>query len=187
MLEIIQQFDESLALFFQSIQNPITNIPMIIITTLGDEGIFWIVLAVILFFFKKTRKVILILVAAVGLCLVCNNMILKNIFSRERPFVVLESIELLIEAPSSYSFPSGHSVSSLACATTLFITYKNSHKWVAIGAMVLAVLIAFSRLYLCVHFFTDVLVGSLLGVVLGIVAVYAINFAEKKWIQLKKK
>ncbi len=180
MIEMIQQFDESLALFFQSIHNPITDLPMIIITHLGDDGIFWIILALVLLIFKKTRKAGFMLAGALIFCLLVNNIVLKSLFSRERPFVVLEAIELIIDPPSGYSFPSGHTVSSIACATTLFWNYKNSCKWAAFGAVVLAVLIAFSRMYLCVHFFTDVLAGAVVGILLGIAAIALVNFIYKK-------
>lgn len=180
MLDLIQKFDESLALFFQSIHNPITDFPMTVITKLGDDGIFWILLAVVLLIFKKTRKTGFMLAAALIFCLVINNIVLKSIFSRERPFVVLEAIELIIDPPGGYSFPSGHTVSSIASATTVFWSFKNSSKLAAWGAVVLAVLIAFSRMYLCVHFFTDVLAGAVVGVLLGIAAIALVNFIYKK-------
>ncbi len=180
MLDIIQSFDESLALFFQSIHNSITDLPMIIITHLGDDGIIWIIMALILLFFKKTRKAGIMVATALIFCLVFNNLILKSLFSRERPFVVLDSIKLIIDPPSGYSFPSGHTVSSIASATALFWNFKNSCKWAAVGAVVLAVLIAFSRMYLCVHFFTDVLAGAVVGVALGIAAIALINFIYSK-------
>jgi len=186
MIDIIQSFDESLALFFQSIHNPITDLPMIIITHLGDDGIFWIILALILLIFKKTRKAGIMVATALIFCLVFNNLILKSIFSRERPFIVLDSIKLIIDPPSGYSFPSGHTVSSIASATTIFWNFKNSCRWAAVGAVVLAVLIAFSRMYLCVHFFTDVIAGAIFGVVLGIAAIALINFIYKKIGTIKK-
>ncbi len=181
MLEVIQHFDESLALFFQGIHNPITDLPMIMITHLGDDGIFWIILSLVLLIFKKTRKAGLMLAGALILCLAVNNLALKNIFSRERPFAVLEKIKLLIAPPSGYSFPSGHTVSSIACATTLFWNYKDSKKLAAFGAMVLAVLISFSRMYLCVHFFTDVIAGAVVGIILGAAAIFCVNFIYGKF------
>jgi len=184
MIDMIQHFDETLALFFQSIHNPITDLPMIFITHLGDDGIFWIILALILLIFKKTRKTGIMVACALIFCLLVNNIILKSIFSRERPFVVLDSIKLIIDPPSGYSFPSGHTVSSIASATTIFWTYKNSCKWAAISAVVLAVLIAFSRMYLCVHFFTDVLAGAVVGIALGFAAIAITKFICKKFPKL---
>ena len=70
---MFQQFDESLALFFQSIHNPITDLPMTLITHLGDDGIFWIVLALILLIFKKTRKAGVMLAGALIFCLVVKT------------------------------------------------------------------------------------------------------------------
>ena len=137
---------------------------MPLITLLGDAGIFWIAVAVILLLFPKTRKIGLSMGAALLLGVVICNMIMKPMFARIRPYdYQLEhfgkAIHLLVTAPHDFSFPSGHTIASFEAATAIAIHNK---KW-GIPALILACLIAFSRLYLNVHYPTDVLASVVLG------------------------
>ena len=138
------------------------------ITILGDAGICWIVLGVILLFFKKTRKGGVFLLVSLLLTLLINNLTLKPLFNRERPFVknpkilnFLKSINL--KAPSGASFPSGHTFAAFCSATVLTLCFKK------VGALsfIPATLISLSRIFLCVHYPTDVLAGIILGSALG--------------------
>ena len=138
---------------------------MPLITLLGDAGIFWIAVAVVLLFFKKTRRVGLGMGAALILGLLVCNVTLKPLCARPRPYdYELEHfgtvIELLIEAQHDFSFPSGHTIASFEAATVLAIHSKKA----GIPALVLASLIAFSRLYLYVHYPTDVIASVILGI-----------------------
>ena len=143
---------------------------MPIITLFGDGGIFWIAFAVILLFFSKTRKTGLGMLFAMLLGLLVCNVTLKPLIGRIRPYdFQLEhfqvTIPLLIDAESSFSFPSGHTIASFEAATVLL---KND-KRMGIPAMVLAVLIAFSRLYLYVHYPTDVIFSVFAGILFGFI------------------
>lgn len=138
---------------------------MPLITLLGDAGIFWIGVAVVLLFFKKTRRVGLGMGAALILGLLVCNVTLKPLCARPRPYdYELEhfgtAIKLLIEAQHDFSFPSGHTIASFEAATVLAIHSKKA----GIPALVLASLIAFSRLYLYVHYPTDVIASVILGI-----------------------
>jgi len=138
---------------------------MPVITLLGDDGIFWIACAVILLCIPKYRKAGLSMGAALLLGLLICNVTLKPLVARIRPYdYQLEhfgkSIELLIATPHDYSFPSGHTIASFEAATVLLI----HHRKLGIPAMILAVLIAFSRMYLYVHYPTDVLASVVLGI-----------------------
>lgn len=133
---------------------------MILFTTLGNGGFIWIVLGVVLVVFPRTRTCGIGMLGALIMTIVVNNLFLKNIFMRPRPFEVDTSIRLLIPAPRDYSFPSGHSASSFAAATVLFHYYHKA----GVVALMVAAIIAFSRLYLFVHYPTDVLGGMALGV-----------------------
>ena len=84
---------------------------------------------------------------------------------RARPYTVIENLQLLVKEQSDWSFPSGHAGSSFAVATVIF---RNMSKKVGVPTLVLAFLIGFSRLYVGVHYMTDVLCGALLGVAIGI-------------------
>lgn len=112
----------------------------------------------------KTRKVGILVSVALLLDVLTCNVILKPLIARTRPYDVNKAVELLIRAPRDYSFPSGHTAASFAAAAALWFADK---KKLAIPALVLAVLIAFSRMYFYVHYPTDVLGGAILGMVCG--------------------
>ena len=149
---------------------------MPVITFLGNGGWFWIAMAVVMLFFKRTRKTALMMGAALVLGLLICNLWLKPTVARIRPYEVVEGIRLLIEKQSDFSFPSGHTTASFEAATMLMLRDKRF----GIPAMVLAVIIAFSRMYLYVHYPTDVLAGAILGITFGIVAVAVVNAVCKK-------
>lgn len=125
------------------------------ISLLGDLGWFWAFTAVLLALNPKTRSVGLAAIAALTLSTFISNVILKNAVMRPRPFEALAHIVPLAEA-SGYSFPSGHTTAAFACA---FVYWRLLPKWFGGMAVLLAVLIAFSRLYLGVHYPLDVLGG----------------------------
>ena len=144
------------------------------ITKLGDAGIIWIFLTILLLILPKMRKYGLAML--VGLCIdviVCNGL-LKNLVARTRPCDVNTAIQLLISHPTDYSFPSGHTAVSFTAVTALFLA-KEKILWKI--ALVLAVFIAFSRLYLYVHFPTDILGGVIVGVIAGVIGYYLVEFA----------
>jgi undecaprenyl-diphosphatase len=148
---------------------PFLDAVMPVITLLGDAGIFWIAIAVVLLFFPKTRKVGLGMGAALIIGLLLCNVTLKPLIARIRPYDYQMqhfgvTIKLLIEAQHDFSFPSGHTIASFEAATVLLIHNKKA----GIPAMVLACLIAFSRLYLYVHYPTDVITSVILGIGIGI-------------------
>lgn len=137
------------------------------VTLLGDYGVFWILIAVVLLIIKKHRKTGVAVAVALILTLLVGNALLKNVIARDRPCWIDTSVALLIGVPSDYSFPSGHSMASFAAAVALL----HYHKRVGVAALVLAAIIALSRLYLFVHFPTDVIAGTLIGIGLAIAAI----------------
>ena len=145
------------------------------ITLLGDGGIFWIACAVILLFTKKYRKTGLGMGAALILGLIVCNMILKPWVARIRPYDLQEqlgnTIPLLIERQHDFSFPSGHTIASFEAATVLMLHNKK----LGIPALILACLIAFSRLYLYVHYPTDVITSVILGTAFGFLGNWLVN------------
>ena len=148
-----------------------------LITHLGDAGIIWIIIAVACLFFKKTRKAGICMGMALIMGLICGNLILKNVIARERPYtyelaaMTADKVKELISLPHDYSFPSGHTQASFAAATSIFMYNKKY----GTAAYVLAALIAFSRMYLYVHFPTDIIGGILLGIIYAIVSFYLIK------------
>lgn len=143
----------------------------IAITSLSNKGILWIVLAVVLLCFKKTRKTGICLGVALILGEIFGNIILKNIFARPRPYTVNAEANVIIEKLSSYSFPSGHTRCAVESAVAIF---ANNKKW-GWAAIAIAALTAFSRLYLYMHYPTDVLGGAILGIIDGLLAVFIVK------------
>ena len=177
-LSIIQGLDNYILMLIQDyLVNPVLNVVMPIITTLGNGGAIWIAIAILLLINKKYRKYGVLLSISLLLCLLVGNIFLKPTVARIRPFDLNDTIKILIEKPMDYSFPSGHTMSSFAAATILF--YMN--KKIGSFAYILASRIAFSRLYLYVHFPSDVLTGLIVGVLLS-----SIVIKVNKNIELKK-
>ncbi|WP_309568890.1 phosphatase PAP2 family protein [Clostridium estertheticum] len=169
MMYLLQKFDISILLFIKyNMYGIIMDKVMVILSYLGNAGIIWIMIAAILISNKKHRKIGLMALAALILSAILGDEILKNIFKRLRPADTMPTMNLLIERPLSYSFPSGHSMSSFAVAGVLVKYFK---KYV-IEIISLASLIAFSRVYLYVHYPTDVLVGAILGLVCSALVIY---------------
>ena len=163
--------------FLQTIHTPLLDKILAFITSLGNAGIIWIVLAVVLLILPKTRKTGIIVAAALLMDLILCNLILKNLVARVRPYDVNTVIAILIKKPLDFSFPSGHTAASFAAMTALFLA-KMKKAWIA--ALVLAVLIAFSRLYFYVHYPTDVLGGAVVGILSGIIGYTIVEKIDKR-------
>jgi len=137
------------------------------VTFLGNGGWFWIVLAVGLLLCSRTRKIGGTALLSMVIGALITNVILKNRIARPRPFDAFPEITPLVARPTDFSFPSGHTTASFACALVL---YRMLPKKYGIPAVCLAFLIAFSRLYVGVHYPTDVLAGCLIGIVSSVIA-----------------
>ena len=155
----------------QSVRTPWLDVVMKVITTLGNGGILWIVTAVVLLFFRRLRPTGILMLLSLLSGLIVGNLFLKNVVARPRPCWIKPEVNLLIEMPTGYSFPSGHTMSSFAGGTALALGDKRA----APGALLLAALIAFSRLYFYVHFPSDVFVAALLGVGLACLWHFTLN------------
>lgn len=151
----------------QLLRSPVLDEMMCFITRLGNGGCIWILLAVILLINKKTRKVGIVMAVTMILEFVLCNGILKNLVARTRPYDINTAIEVIISKPRDFSFPSGHTGISFAAVSALYFA---GEKKLWKGAFVLATLIAFSRMYLYVHFPTDILGGILVAILSGYIA-----------------
>lgn len=157
--------------FLQELHNPVLDKIMVFITSIGNGGLIWIGLAVFMIFFKKYRKCAISIGISLLLMELIGNVILKEWIMRDRPCWIDPAVELLVKAPSSYSFPSGHTFSSFASAITVFLNHKKE----GIAAIVLASLIAFSRMYIFVHFPTDILGGMVFGTGVAVLVYFMVH------------
>ncbi len=152
--------------------------PIIIgITYLGNAGIFWIALSVLLLCLPNYRKLGLTSGVSLIFDLLSVNIFIKKAVARVRPYEVIEGLTKIIGAQSDYSFPSGHTAASFAVATVLLM---RAPKKLSIPMFILACLISLSRLYVGVHYPTDILGGVIIGAICGIAAVYLVDFIWKK-------
>ena len=142
------------------LHTPFLDYLMPIITRLGNKGVLWIIISIIFLTTKKYRSTGITMLVALGISTVIGNEILKPLIGRERPYVYGGNYQLLIPFPHDFSFPSGHTMSSFTAATVIFL----HHRKLGIMAFFLAALIGFSRLYLYVHFPSDILAGMLIGI-----------------------
>ena len=145
----------------QNIRSPWLDQVMIWITNLADHGRLWVMIGLLCLAFSKTRHLGLSMLLSIGLGYVTGNCMLKRIFARKRPCWQKPEIALAVPSPKDYSFPSGHTLVSFEGA---FSIWNYNRKWGA-AALAAAALIGCSRLYLFVHFPTDVLGGIVLAMV----------------------
>lgn len=178
---MITQIDFYILNSIQGMRCGFLDVVMPVITYLGSGGAIWLLASALLLFSKKSRKTGIALLLSLLIGLIISTVLLKGIVARERPFNIngaeLDVNSILIGAPSGrFSFPSGHSVSSFSAASVL-LSYNRK---IGIPALILAVLIAFSRLYLYVHFPTDVLAGAVLGIIFASASIFIVNKIEEK-------
>jgi undecaprenyl-diphosphatase len=167
------EFDILYAL--QGIHNPVLDKLMVAVSELGNAGILWIAIGLVLLIPKKYRKVGLQMIVSMAVTYIIGNLIIKNLVARQRPCWIDPSVPLLVTSPTDYSFPSGHSMNGFAGAVTLLMNDKR----MGIPAVILAAVIAFSRLYNFVHFPTDVLAGIVIGTTVALLV--NLLFAKRGW------
>ena len=171
-------FEYTILNLIQNMSSPFWDAFFKGVTRLGDGGLIWIAAGMLLIIYGCVRKkqgVLLCgasMLVALAIGFIAGNLILKPLIARPRPYEGLD-ISLLIKAPTDFSFPSGHTLSSFAASVSVFL---RNRKW-GVAAIILACLIAFSRLYLYVHFPSDILFGILLGTA----SAYAANKIPITW------
>lgn len=164
--------DFSILYAIQNLRCDLLDRFVLVVTNMtGSYGQIWLILAVLLLFFKRTRKCGITMVLSYVLVFLVGQFALKDLIARPRPCQIDQAVELLVKRPSSYSCPSTHSAWAFAAATSVFLHHKTG----GILAGIAALIIAFSRLYLFVHFPTDVLLGAVLGIFAGVIAVRCMN------------
>lgn len=165
--------------WFESLHNSFLNPVMYFFTLIGEYGAVWIIMAVLMIFVQRKRygRDGISVAIALILSLVMCNLIMKNLFVRVRPFnadTSFENVYGIFNQITDWSFPSGHTSASFAAAMAVFMWHKKE----GTAALVLAMLIALSRLYFTVHYPTDVLASMILGSLYGVAAYYIVRFLK---------
>ena len=174
MPEVIQGFDEqALVWIAQHVRNVLLDPLMTIYTKLGDAGLLFIALGLVMLLFKSTRKAGFSALCAMIIGLVVVNFTIKPLVSRPRPWVVIEGFVNLVEEKDPNSFPSGHTNAAFAFALALCVAAPK--RWMKIAAVCAAAVMGLSRLYVGVHFPSDVLVGALIGSLCGLAGAYIVK------------
>lgn len=149
---------------------------MPVVTLFGEDGIFWIVLSIVFMLFKKTRKAGFVMALAMILGFCIGNLTLKPLVARPRPYSIDTSARLLISPLSDFSFPSGHTLVCFEGAVSLMLC---GMKKLGKLSLLIAFLVAFSRVYLYVHYPTDVIAGAVLGSVFAYASYSFVNYIIK--------
>jgi len=165
-MEALSQWEGQFLLFLQDNARGALDGPLSFITRLGDHGLFWIAVTLILLIPPRTRRIGLASVFALLLSLLISNIILKNLVARVRPYDYLAGLTPLTGPEHDWSFPSGHASASFASAWAM-LRMKLRPRWPWVCAVVLAAMIALTRLYVGVHYPTDVLAGTCIGLLAG--------------------
>lgn len=152
--------------WLQQFRNPVLDALAVFFNYAGEHGEIWIAFTLILLLCRRTRKAGLAMAIALISYLIAGDFILKPLFARPRPCDVNTAVTILVKRPHGHSLPSGHTASAFAAAFALWLQNRK----LGVPALVLAAFIAFTRLYLYVHFPTDILGGVVLGLALGALA-----------------
>ena len=177
--EFIVNIDVAIYQFVDSIMSPVLDTIFTFITHLGDTpGIIWFIIGICLLIPKKTRKLGILLFAGLAFSSIINNLVLKELIGRPRPYNLDPEVWLnagytyewpnLIKQSSSPSFPSGHTSTSIGAAFALLLGCRKKYLAVGIPAFILSLLVGFSRIYVHVHYPTDVIAGALVGLICGL-------------------
>lgn len=162
MSEFLLKWEGEVLLWMQDfLRVPLMDAFFVFYTRLGNAGLVWIVLSVLMLCFKRTRRAGMTGLLALAVGFVLTNLAIKPLVGRVRPWLTVEGLTALVAEHDPHSFPSGHTCAAFAaaCAWRWYLP-----KGWGNAALVCAVLMGFSRLYVGVHFSTDVLAGALIGV-----------------------
>jgi undecaprenyl-diphosphatase len=170
------EFEKTILDFFQSMHGSFFDYIVLFITLLGDMGLVWFIIAIICLFFKRTRTLGVVTIISVIVPTIINDYAFKPLINRARPFIAFDEYEPFVEnifsfkfaliggVPTKGSMMSGHTIGSFSAAGTILMFNKKY----GLLSLALAFLIGFSRIYLLVHFPSDVFLGVIWGLLFGI-------------------
>lgn len=150
------------------IQTPFLDNIMLVISKLGSGGAIWFLIAIALVLSKQYRNTGWLVLCSLVVALMLSEGLLKNLVQRPRPFMEVSQLKLILEPPTSYSFPSAHASMAFAVLTSLVGSLRNP--WIIAGLIIFGLSMAFSRLYLLLHYPSDIIGGIIIGIFSALVA-----------------
>lgn len=171
MISAVAAWDASVLLWVQDhVRTALGDWIIPLWSSLGNTGALWIVLSLLLLCFRRTRRAGALALGGMFINLLVVNGAIKHIVARPRPWLVVEGLEVLLFEPDPNSFPSGHTSAAFAFAAALCCELRIP--WVRVLAVAAAAFMGWSRIYVAVHFPSDVVTGALIGVLCGLLAVW---------------
>lgn len=168
MIDRIRTLDKKVAFIFPKYyHHKGLNHCMMAVAGLGDFGMVWIAIILLLSLEEGTKNAVQLVLVALLLATVVGQVTIKSLVKRLRPCHKYPEVQLLVPVPNDHSFPSGHTASSFACATVIYYFFPTF----GIFCLLFACLMAFSRIYLFVHYLSDVIFAMFLGIVVGLLVV----------------
>ena len=184
-MEAIFNTDSAILLWIQdSVRTDFLTPIMKIITHLGDKGALWILITLALLCFRRTRRLGIMCGIAMAFGLLVTNLVIKNWVARVRPYELIPGLNCIVGLADDFSFPSGHTTNSLACGWVLF--RRAPKTWQRVCALVMAILISLSRLYVGIHYPTDVLGGAVIGIGAACLSMWLFPKLEKRFPRIKR-
>lgn len=181
MFDALLQLDGNILLWIQEyVRNTSLSVLAAPYTMLGNAGLMWIALSLAMLCFRKTRKAGALALCAMALGLVVTNLTIKPLVSRPRPWLMVEGLGHIVEEKDPNSFPSGHTCAAFAAAMAWLRTLPGRGERILVVA--LAVLMGLSRLYVGVHFPSDVLAGAAIGSLCGLAGAWVVR---KGWERIQ--
>lgn len=167
MWQELMELDGNILLYVQdNLRTDILDSIAVPFTSLGNAGLVWILIVAMLVIYRNTRKEGLYCVISLIMCFITVNLFLKNAVARIRPYDAMEQIRCLVGPERDYSFPSGHTAIAFAASVPVYIL---SDKRLGVVMLIFSVLMGLSRIYVCVHYPTDVIGGAVIGILCGLV------------------
>lgn len=167
----VQAWDASVLLWVQeNLRTAFGDLIIPLWSRLGNAGLIWIAAALVLLCFRKTRRAGALALGGLLLDFLAINCVLKNLVARPRPWLTVEGLNTILYSSDPNSFPSGHTGAAFAFAVAAY--RELPARWARFAAVAAAVCMGWSRIYVAVHYPSDVIAGAIVGGLCGWLAAW---------------
>ncbi len=181
ILRLISLFDSACFNLVESVSCPFLDFMMVFFTKLGDAGVLWIAASVIMLFIKRYRKIGVLSLVSLVVCFLLGTYGIKPLVGRVRPYEGIEGLRLIVPPLSDFSFPSMHTATAFSCA----VVFCKGGKWLGVSAVAISAIIGVSRVYLHMHYASDVIAGAVFGTLIAFVVMWFSKLISRKRLILE--